>query len=370
VNDSLAGCSPDVVGRDAECARVDSFVEALPWGARALLIRGEPGIGKTTLWRHAIGRCRTAGHRVLVTRTAEEEMSLAHVGLADLFEEIDTDPALLRDDDAMARGRAVLTALRGLADTGPVVLAIDDAQWLDSASARAVRYALRRFETEPVGVLATTRVGADAGDPLAASTAFAPTGYELLELGPLTLGALRRARRDGSEHLTAVAPPDLRRVGRQSALRDRAGPRPRNGRPGLGSDRRSPASRLRPGCHCPQARDRAARAPGRSRGRIGSRPDVGGRAGQHRGGGAARGAAAGRRAAPVARRRRVRLPASVCTRAWPSSPATPTPGPVISRSRRPSRTPALPHSSKPPASVPVCGARPMSPPTSPGMLSG
>jgi DNA-binding CsgD family transcriptional regulator len=210
VNDAgLAGRTPDVVGRDAECARVDSFVEALPQGASALLIRGEPGIGKTTLWRHAIGRCRAAGHRVLVTRTAEEEMSLAHVGLADLFEEIDTDPALLRDDDAMARGRAVLTALRGLADTGPVVLAIDDAQWLDSASARAVRYALRRFETEPVGVLATTRVGADSGDPLAASTAFAPTSYELLELGPLTLGALRRVL---AATVPSISRPLLRRI--------------------------------------------------------------------------------------------------------------------------------------------------------------
>ena len=210
MNDAgLAGRTPDVVGRDAECARVDSFVGALPQGASALLIRGEPGIGKTTLWRHAVGRCRAAGHRVLVTRTAEEEMSLAHVGLADLFEEIDTDPALLRDDDAMARGRAVLTALRGLADTGPVVLAIDDAQWLDSASARAVRYALRRFETEPVGVLATTRVGADSGDPLAASTAFAPTSYELLELGPLTLGALRRVL---AATVPSISRPLLRRI--------------------------------------------------------------------------------------------------------------------------------------------------------------
>ncbi len=113
-------------------------------------------------------------------------------GLADLFEEIDVDPVLLRDDDAMARGRAVLAALRGLADTGPVVLAIDDVQWPDSASARAVRYALRRFEAEPVGVLATTRAGADPGDPLPRQPPSRRRATSLLELGPLTVGELRR----------------------------------------------------------------------------------------------------------------------------------------------------------------------------------
>jgi hypothetical protein len=145
-------------------------------------------------------------------------MSLAHVGLADLFEEIDVDPALLQDDDAMARGRAVLTALRNLAETGPVVVAIDDAQWLDSASARAVRYAVRRFEAEPVGVLATTRVGADAGDALAASAAFAPAAYELLELGPLTLGPLRRVL---AGTVPSISRPLLRRI--YFALKEQVG---------------------------------------------------------------------------------------------------------------------------------------------------
>ncbi len=215
MNDAgLAGRTPDVVGRDAECARVDSFVEALPHGARALVIRGEPGIGKTTLWRHAVDRCRAAGQRVLVTRPAEEEMSLAHVGLIDLFGEIDIDTASLRDDDPMARGRALLTALRELADTRPAVLAIDDAQWLDSASARALRYALRRFEVEPVGVLATMRLRAGAGDPLSVATAFSPTSYELLDLGPLTLGALRRVLADT---VPSISRPLLRRIYEVSA---------------------------------------------------------------------------------------------------------------------------------------------------------
>ena len=316
-------------------------------------------------------------------------MSLAHVGLADLFEEIDTDPALLRDDDAMARGRAVLTALRGLVDTGPVVLAIDDAQWLDSASARAVRYALRRFETEPVGVLATTRVGADSGDPLAASTAFAPTSYELLELGPLTLGALRRVL---AATVPSISRPLLRRIYAASAGNPLYAIELARGLETDGRPRVSPTASRFP-------------APSRQPSPTGSRPcrpsscpfsrsyplrsDVGRRARGHPDRGPARRAAAGRRAAPVARRRRVaggplrsparrlgrlraraRLPALVCTRAWPSRSATPTRGRAISPSRTPSRTPPLPNSWKPRPSVHARAARPTSLPTSPGMLSG
>src|SRR5262245_10494012 len=126
-----------LVGREPEEQRLRAFLDSLPDGARALLIRGEPGIGKTALWRAGIERCD--GIRVLVTRPAEEEMPLGLGALVDLLEHARLDTgSLLAEDNPFARGRAVLTALRRLAEDGPIVIAIDDLQWLDHASGRAL----------------------------------------------------------------------------------------------------------------------------------------------------------------------------------------------------------------------------------------
>src|SRR5215471_13413002 len=126
-----------VVGRAPELARIDAFVADVAEGPRALLVRGDPGIGKTILWADAVARCRGSGYRVLVTRPAEEEMPLALVGVIDLFEPVGRGSlaGAAEVDDPRARGRAVLAALRRLAADGPAVLAVDDLQWLDSASA-------------------------------------------------------------------------------------------------------------------------------------------------------------------------------------------------------------------------------------------
>jgi DNA-binding CsgD family transcriptional regulator len=189
---------------------VTAFVAALPLGARALVIRGEAGIGKTTVWRLAVERCRQAGFEVLVARPAEEEMPLALGALVDLFERIplETSP-LEQDDDPIARGRAVLAALRRLAERRPVVVAIDDLQWLDAASSRALRFALRRLDAEPVGVLAALRSSSDVEDPLATANNLPPARAAALELGPLSLAALRRVLRPIVE---AISRPTLRRI--------------------------------------------------------------------------------------------------------------------------------------------------------------
>jgi hypothetical protein len=184
------GGIPDVVGREFELARIGALVEAVPSGARSLIIQGEPGIGKTTLWRHAVGSCREAGFRVLQARPAEEEMPLALSGLGDLFEQVEVGTAALRADSSPSeRGRAVLGALRQIAGHGPAALAIDDVQWLDSASARALRFALRRLEREPVAVLLTVRLGFGAADPELGRL----PRRETLGLGPLGIDDLRRA---------------------------------------------------------------------------------------------------------------------------------------------------------------------------------
>jgi ATP/maltotriose-dependent transcriptional regulator MalT len=197
-----------VFGRSGELTRLDAFLAEVPAGARALVIRGEPGIGKTTLLRFGVEEARRAGHTVLVARPAEEERSLALGGLVDLFEDTGLDAVALQDEaDPFVRGRAVLEELRRLAGEAVTLVAIDDLQWLDSASARALRYALRRLDAEPVGVLATCRVGSE--DPLATSGLLPPGRAETLDLGALTLEALR-----GLLHETvgAVSRPTLRRI--------------------------------------------------------------------------------------------------------------------------------------------------------------
>jgi DNA-binding CsgD family transcriptional regulator len=201
---------PQLHGRERERARLAAFAAGVARGPTALLIRGEPGIGKTALWREGVAECRRAGYDVLVTRPAEEEMPLALVGLVDLFEGDElAEDALEPDADQFVRGRAVLAALRRAVSQRPVVLAIDDVQWLDSASARALRYGLRRLEGEPVGVLATVRPAIAAGDPLAVATALRPGCCDELELGPLDEAAIRRVLAGTVE---AISRPTLRRI--------------------------------------------------------------------------------------------------------------------------------------------------------------
>src|SRR5262245_52539293 len=176
-----------------------------------MLLRGPPGIGKTTLWRAAVARSRAAGFRVLVTRPAEEEMPLALVGLVDLFEPASVDPdQLLADGDPFARGRVVLEELRRLASAVPTVVAIDDLQWLDAASARALRYALRRLVVEPVGIVATLRVeSVGADDSLSLALALPPERLDAVDVAPLSLGAIRNLL---GENVASISRPMLRRI--------------------------------------------------------------------------------------------------------------------------------------------------------------
>jgi DNA-binding NarL/FixJ family response regulator len=205
-----AGTHAQIVGRDAELACLAAFVGAVASAPCALVLRGPAGIGKTILWRDGVDQLRRAGAQVLVTRPAEEEMPLALVGLVDLFEPVGVDTAVLRaGDDTFARGRAVLAELRRLAARAPTVLAVDDLQWLDEASARALRHALRRVTDEPIGVLATLRTPARDDDPLTLARALPPERCDTVDVRRLSLGALRSllGRRVGS-----ISRPVLRRI--------------------------------------------------------------------------------------------------------------------------------------------------------------
>ncbi len=159
-------------------------------GARSVIIRGAEGIGKTAVWRRGIDEHREAGHRILMTRTCEDELHAPMTGLIDLLEDADPHGApLVADADVFERGRAVEQTLRRLANDAPVVVAIDDLQWLDTISLRSLRYALRRLDTAAVSVLATER---SAGERIA----IVPVDRsEELVLGPLSRRDLSTAIR-------------------------------------------------------------------------------------------------------------------------------------------------------------------------------
>ena len=135
------------------------------------MVEGEAGIGKTTLWLAGVEQARERGFRVLSAQPAAAESVQAYASLADL---LSIDPAawaelpepqrraidqvLLRTEsdtpatDQRAVAAAFLSVIKRLADDSPVLLAIDDLQWLDPSSVHVLSFAVRRL-TGPVGVL-------------------------------------------------------------------------------------------------------------------------------------------------------------------------------------------------------------------------
>ena len=199
----------EVVGRDGELESIAGFLDSASTEPRALVVAGEPGIGKTTLWLAAIGQARERGFRVLTARPAAAESGMAYASLADLLAGVEEstlaclptpqrlalDGALLRAaaDETALGPRAIaagfLSAITELAATSPVLIAIDDLQWLDSSTAEIIAFATRRL-SGPVGVLATVRTG----DNAPAATRLEPPDPDALQriaVAPLSLGALR-----------------------------------------------------------------------------------------------------------------------------------------------------------------------------------
>jgi DNA-binding NarL/FixJ family response regulator len=207
-----------VFGREDELLHVDRFLASVAEGASALVLEGTAGIGKTTLWLEGVAAAREMGYRVLSARAAGSEAKLSYSALGDLFsQELDEvlpalpgpqrhalETALLLDeaDEAPPDQRAVsvasIGALRALAVSGPLVLAIDDVQWLDTPSARVLSFVLRRLSEERIGLLVSLRLGSGSpGDPLGIDRAM--TSVDRIPVGPMSedpLGRLLRERTD------------------------------------------------------------------------------------------------------------------------------------------------------------------------------
>jgi len=158
------------------------LVEAVRAGhSRALVVRGDPGVGKTVLLDHLSGQASGSGCRVARATGVESEMELAFAGLhqlcAPLLGRAGRLPVPQRGalrtafgvaagppPDRFFVGLAVLSLLSEVAGERPLVCVIDDAQWLDQASAQALGFAARRLAADPVALVFAAR---DPGAQLA-----------------------------------------------------------------------------------------------------------------------------------------------------------------------------------------------------------
>jgi DNA-binding CsgD family transcriptional regulator len=205
----------EIVGREAELASVCGFIDQVEDGAAVLVLDGDAGIGKSTLWHAGVEYARAQGLRVLSSRPAEAERALAHVGLGDLLEDTldDALPALapprrralevvmLRADtqgdriDQRALAVAVRDVLQLLSDGEPLVIAVDDVQWLDPSSSRALTFALRRLGANDVRLLLARRPIDEAQPPALDQTVRGDT-VQRVRIGPLSVGAVHQLLRD------------------------------------------------------------------------------------------------------------------------------------------------------------------------------
>ena len=193
---------PEIVGRDTELTALEAWLDAP--STSVLVLEGEAGIGKTTLWRAAVEHASELGLHVLATVASESESRLSYAGLADILGPIAEDvldqlpgpqrravevALLLRQPggkppDERAVAVATLATLR--ATRGVTVVAIDDAHWLDRSTSGALAFAFRRLVLEEgIRMILTRRTGMSGGlvpQPEA----------ERLEVSSLSVGAIHR----------------------------------------------------------------------------------------------------------------------------------------------------------------------------------
>jgi DNA-binding CsgD family transcriptional regulator len=209
---------PSLVGRDGEIAKISAFLSAACEAPAALAITGEAGIGKTMVWKHVV---EAAGRsfKVLACQPAPAERPLAFSALDDLLgdaaREVSSalpgprrhavETALLLDavpapppavvagagrplPERRALARGILDTLRILSAGSLIMVAVDDAQWLDRSSAGVLEFCLRRLQHEPVSVVLTARTGDRI--PLELDRSLPPDRLRRIRLGPLSLGAI------------------------------------------------------------------------------------------------------------------------------------------------------------------------------------
>lgn len=197
------------VTRSAEAQAVATFLALAAVEPSALVVEGEAGIGKTTLWLAAQEQARQRGFQVLSARAAAAESVLAYAALADLLGDVDpaafahlphpqrlaldrvlqwadTDGPVI-NQNAVAAG--FLSLVQRIADEKPVLVAIDDVQWLDPSAVRVLAFAARRL-SRAAGLLLTVRTDADSGLSVSWLQLPRPDGIRRIRVPPLSLAGL------------------------------------------------------------------------------------------------------------------------------------------------------------------------------------
>ncbi len=195
-----------LVGRSEETAVLTSFLDRAARSGAALLLTGEPGVGRTALLDVAARAAAASGTRVLSAAGVELEAEVPFAGLHQLLvpvlgEWTSLSP-LHRDAlahslgyqagppaDRLVVSTAVLTLLRGVAAGGPVLVVVDDLQWLDRASTGVLGFVARRVSGARIGLLAASRTGDDGSLPLTGLSE-----HEVRPLGDGPAGELVAAR--------------------------------------------------------------------------------------------------------------------------------------------------------------------------------
>ena len=191
-------------GRGGECELLDGLVSAVGRGeSRSLVLVGEAGIGKTALLQHLLSRASET--TVLRAAGVESEMELAFATLHQLcaprLDRLDRLPAPQGEalevvfgeragapPDRFLVGLAVLSLFSELAEERPLLCVVDDAQWVDHASALTLAFVARRLQAEPIAIVFAAREPSD----------------ELRHLAQLPVAGL--GYRDARELLAAGAP--------------------------------------------------------------------------------------------------------------------------------------------------------------------
>lgn len=207
--------TPGVVGREAELDRIARFTRGLAGGAGALLIEGDAGTGKTTLWEEGLSGVQ-GDAEVITCRPVQSEAMLSYAGLSDIVggahaellaglpvpqqRALEVALGLAEGSevavDHRAVGAGVRSVLAALAREHPLIIAVDDLQWLDRPSARALGFAFRRMSSEPIGVVATLRTESEGVTTPELADIIRDRKVERLPVGPLSLGAIERLLAD------------------------------------------------------------------------------------------------------------------------------------------------------------------------------